>query len=285
MVPYIRMDPQDVLGTRLRAWYWPPSVPLRRLATINGALWAVVSLVGLAQPSGGTVVDLIYGFLFASVSWAALRLFFTDNGGRLAPRLPLRWMHAKGGRSLFSIQGLITLYIAQHDLVAWTAQPTLSVAGTELAAGVFLLGCTWGVPAVAVATVSHARLLGAGQTGGGNQPPPYGQQHEQQGFEWQDGPGGYTQQDIPQDDAWTQPPPGAEPPPPPPIHDAAWACSVLHVHQGATLEQIERVYKNLAAMWHPDRAQSTMERIAFEKQMTELNEAITLLRATKRSAP
>lgn len=275
------MDPQDVLGTRLRAWYWPPSVPLRRLATINGALWAVVSLVGLAQPSGSTIADLIYGFLFASVSWAALRLFFTDNGGRLAPRLHLRWMHAKGGRPLFTIQGLITLYIAQHDLVAWTAQPTLSVAGTELAAGVFLLGCTWGVPAVAVATVSHARLLGAGQTGGGNQPPPYGQQGQQQSNSYESWD--YTQQDIPQDEAWSQPPPGAHPPPP--IHDAVWACGVLHVHPNATLGQIERVYKNLSATWHPDTAQTPKERAEKEAHMKELNEAIDLLRKREKDAP
>ncbi len=280
-----RMDPQAVLRARIRAFFWPPSGPLRRLATINAALWGIMSFIDLMQPHRGDYNPLFYGPLLGGISWVFLRLCVTDHGGRLASRLPFRWMHAKGGRALFGLQGLITLYLAQHDLVNWAAHPVLQVAGDDLAAGALILGCTWGIPAATVAVVSQARLVAAGQTGGGDQPPPHGQQQggEQGGYQGQQEQWEYTQQDIPQDEAWTQPPPGAQPPPP--IHDAAWACSVLHVHQGASLEQIERVYKNLAAMWHPDRAQSTMEHIAFEKQMTELNEAITLLRATKRSAP
>lgn len=281
----LRMDPLAVLRARIRAFYWPPPGPLRRLATINAALWSVVCLVDLTQPNNAAGGVVYWGLLLCAISWALVRLCVIDQGGHFALRLPIRWLHAPGGRFLFGLQSLITAFLLQHDLFGWAARPVLVTAANDLGGAALILGCTWGIPAATVAVVTQARLVAAGQTGGGDEPPPHGQQQggEQGGYQGQQEQWEYTQQDIPQDEAWTQPPPGAQPPPP--IHDAAWACSVLHVHQGASLEQIERVYKNLAAMWHPDRAQSTMERSAFEKQMTELNEAITLLRATKRSAP
>jgi len=275
------MNPRDAARARLRAFYWPPSVPLRRLATINAAFWLLVSFVDLTQPTSGGGFDLVfYGPFLALVTWALIRLCVYDAGGRLAPRLPFRWMRARGGRALFSIQALTTLFLVQHDVVSWAVLPTLRTLTGDLAAGAAVLGITWGAPAVAVAVYTQARLLGSGQTESDDQqPPPNGQQWQQQSNPYESWD--YTQQDIPQDEAWTQPPPGAYPPPP--IHDAAWACSVLHVHPNASLEQIERVYKNLAATWHPDTAQSPEEQAEKEAHMRGLNEAINLLRTSRKS--
>ncbi len=280
----LRMDLRNAVRARLRAFYWPPPGPLRRLATINAAIWGVVCLVDLTQPNNAAGRVVYWGILLCAISWALVRLCVIDQGGHLALRLPIRWLHAPGGRFLFGFQSLITAFLLQHDLFGWAARPVLVTAANDLGGAALILGCTWGIPAATVAVVTQARLVAAGQTGGGNQPPPHGQQwqHGQQ----QSNPyesWGDTQQDIPQDEAWTQPPPGARPPPP--IHDAAWACGVLHVHPNATLEQIERVFKNLASTWHPDTAKSPEEWAEKDAHMRELNEAIDLLRMSRKNSP
>ncbi len=293
------MDQRDALQARLRAFYWPPSAPLRRLATINAGLWGVVFLVSLSQHDTSSIAGLLYGALLATITWALIRLCVYDAGGRLAPRLPFQWRHARGGRSLFAIQGLITLYVALHDLQTWTAQPTLQDAASDLLAGVFILGFIWGAPAVAMAVYHQTGATIQGQ----NQPPPLDQTTRDPftpRAPWQG-------QDIPQDPMWDKtaqqqdpsqdvewepwepnapqdtPPPST--PPGAPLHDEAWAYGVLHVHPTATRKHIDNAFRAFVAVWHPDTAQNPEELAEKEAHMRELNEAIAILRKVKPDIP
>jgi len=121
------MDEHNPLRAFFLRFYWPPSAPLRRLATINMILWGILTVVGLSQRDTSSIVGLWYGIFLGTITWTLIRLCVYDAGGRLAPRLPFRWTRTKWGRSLFGFQALITLYLAQHDLVTWAVQPTLRI--------------------------------------------------------------------------------------------------------------------------------------------------------------